>query len=1270
MSNEVPSPLNPPVYSSLKDLHLTTDLICNGRPAVTIIAPQDGSYDSQVVQVQDTIRQLSAVKVPIATDTSDAGKIPFDTNIIVLGNRSTNATISNLYNLFYTLLDLKYPGTGGYVVRTLHNPFGDGENVVFLGGSDTAGVTAATEAFCGKLSALPKDTDCLQIGRIADIKLGDGLTVPDDIRDVETWEASPLYQSKGYFTWNTISKHMAMYYMTGDESHAREVIRLSFPDEVAKQQITEIDDELIENKDDPLAGPYHYGGLMLILFWDLIEESPVFSDEERLRVTNAFSRQLAHFQERGWRKEVYDRYGQGSEAFAEPPEYLGNRHATWSYVQLYALSRYFQKDYPHPLWQHCIDGAKWAFSSLHQHCWTNKLFGSMKEWYSSWVAPILTYILLTGDRGALDSGALDQLLLGQEILISGQQADLARRAKGHWYTDPALASASIDYLHKAVYLTGDGRFLEYLRRTEPDTDVFRLGQSFWPEPSIQPLQPVDLTGKWTMMPMPEQMWRARANGFELSESFQAGSFRNSTEPFGDYISFNTFMELDRYHAFEIYTLQINGQKILERGNNFAIVRMGGVLPPKISQDSAIRRAYVLGKIAFLQAQTAQAGYGDWQRTILLVDRSYALIVDRVTFGESSEAAEVEIFWQGPGQWSELPGEKTIRTEHQDCIYDISCCSDFDEATVEMHGKGWNWGRGRATWRGPARKGETKTFLSLIAPGDDKSPVAWRRLDGQTASLQMPNPALITIDGYENISGELVMLTENHLHGKAVRKIDASGLILQAETPVDCDWDLEKGVLEVSAVQDTQIYCALAKSDKLTMDDVHIADVTIKDSMALLKIPAGKHTIGRAKPAPQAKKALCEHLHAQHKAAAESPKRQAPASVPTLPTFAAVDAQASVVAMAVVPGPDGDKVCAAGSNHVHVWEPSSEKLQVFNTNSPVKVMHYWAEHGLLLVGCENADVIAFDLQTNLRKWTFESKMDPAVYKAGKTYWYNTHRGQNGIHGLHTGIFYNGQTQAFIGSACTLEILDSNGKLMRRLPTFWGPGNEFALVDAPDGTINLLVCRRKADTHAAIVVNNTHEFVPNMLGPDPDSFNDVPPGHTDISIWGGMTRNRIFYDDIDGDGKKEVISDIDGAWNRISIWSNDAKPLYNANIGPGLTTYFKIRNMRGLELAKLDNSGKKAILTATIRGWVLALDCQCRTIWARHLAGIPVMLKTYAAGENIRIVIACEDGEVHVLNRLGDLVSKAKVPSKPACMESCEQGVVIGTDGGELEVIEIN
>jgi len=233
--------LVPPVYSKLKDLHINTLLVNDGRPNVTIIAPASGIYERQARRTQDHIEALTGVRVPIEADESAAGSVPVTGNLIVLGNRSTSKTISELYNRYYTLLDLRYPGQGGCVVRTVHNPFGNGKNIVLIGGSDTEGVQAATEAFVQELDRSEFTANTLSIGRIANISLGEGISVPEELAEFEIWEASAGYGSVGYFGWNSISKRMAMYYMTGDEFHAREFIRLAFPDEKAMQEIAEID---------------------------------------------------------------------------------------------------------------------------------------------------------------------------------------------------------------------------------------------------------------------------------------------------------------------------------------------------------------------------------------------------------------------------------------------------------------------------------------------------------------------------------------------------------------------------------------------------------------------------------------------------------------------------------------------------------------------------------------------------------------------------------------------------------------------------------------------------------------------------------------------------------------------------------------------------------------------------------------------------------------------------------------------------------------------
>ncbi|MBI2952641.1 hypothetical protein HYY27_11125, partial [bacterium] len=117
MNDSEPSAQVPPVYTKLKDLHVRTELVKQGGPNVSIVTPASGAYDTLASRIQEAIEKRSGVRVPIAKDDAPEAGVPIRGNLIVLGNRSTNRTIEELYNRYFTLLDLWYPGPGGYEVR-------------------------------------------------------------------------------------------------------------------------------------------------------------------------------------------------------------------------------------------------------------------------------------------------------------------------------------------------------------------------------------------------------------------------------------------------------------------------------------------------------------------------------------------------------------------------------------------------------------------------------------------------------------------------------------------------------------------------------------------------------------------------------------------------------------------------------------------------------------------------------------------------------------------------------------------------------------------------------------------------------------------------------------------------------------------------------------------------------------------------------------------------------------------------------------------------
>ncbi|MHC4643277.1 MAG: hypothetical protein ACYS32_16655, partial [Planctomycetota bacterium] len=186
--------------------------------------------------------------------------------------------------------------------------------------------------------------------------------------------------------------------------------------------------------------------------------------------------------------------------------------------------------------------------------------------------------------------------------------------------------------------------------------------------------------------------------------------------------------------------------------------------------------------------------------------------------------------------------------------------------------------------------------------------------------------------------------------------------------------------------------------------------------------------------------------------AAAPSKTKP-TVPSLTTSMVTNVGKKVVDLITIPSDAGELIGVAEGKNIHLLSPNGKVLRILEADGAVRMLCWWAEHRLLLVSCADEQVIAFD-ETGKRKWIFTSVMDLAVFRAAKTYWFKSAPGHEGIHGLFTGNFLNGKSQAFVGSACTLEILDENGKLLRRMPQFWGKVSHFAIIDGPDDTLNLL------------------------------------------------------------------------------------------------------------------------------------------------------------------------------------------------------------------------
>ena len=756
----------------------------------------------------------------------------------------------------------------------------------------------------------------------------------------------------------------------------------------------------------------------------------------------------------------------------------------------------------------------------------------------------------------------------------------------------------------------------------------------------------------------------------LAQSFNFGSFRSRTDAGGDFILLDGFNGASRnpYHTFAVLELRLAGYTLLKGYLNQVITRVDGLMEPKIAMNAALRHCDVIGSTAVAVAEVPDAAYASWRRTLVQRVGRYALVVDELTFRQESPSADVLFEWQTErGGRRVAGGHVTFSASKEDAQRRTDAGAQICTADpMQTTGGGTRW---TMTWQGPVHQGETKMFFSLVGiePGTKSPSLACCRLGMNGAALALPEPAYVIL-GPRLQAGKTVTLVAAD-HHFALASAGLAGL-WQASAPVDLDWDFAKGTVEIVTPKAVEIGLVLRPGAEPLVDGKPPAG-TPGDAVRL-RLEPGRHAITGALAREAILTALREdssrklqQAKAEREKAAGAPDRAAEPEVPAWEPRAVAQLGAAVADVEIVPSDGGALLAVAEGKNIHLLGLDGKQQKTLAADGPVRLLRWWPEAELLLAGCADEKVIAFDREGN-RRWVFVSEMDPAVFRAAKTYWFKSAPGHEGIHGLSTGTFIDGKPQAFVGSACTLEIIDRDGKLLKRMPLFWGKNSTFALVDGPSGTRNLLVSRKYNGTNTVAIVNS------KTLSPSPRGFISVPPGHTYMPGWSSMNRHHLFYEDLDGDGVREVVSEINGTWNRVCVWSAEGKPQFAANFGPG--PRIPALTMRDLDVCDLDGDGRKEIVAATSYRMVVAMDCGCRKRWAVRLpaaAGVLACVRTEGQKE-ARIVAGCDDKAVRLLDAHGKLVQRGSIVGRPVRIRQVaraggERLVVIGTDTGGVAVL---
>jgi len=466
-----------------RPLQIETALVGNGA-AVAAIVPADGKpWSGAAAKLQAAIAAKTGVTLPIVGPAKIADADWAARNLIVIGNLLNNPVFARLYFNYFACADAAYTGAGGYELRSIHDPWGSGRNAVVLGAQDAAGIVAGVARLIALANERAKDGE-LKLGRLMELKLKKkGRRAPlepklsaKEIADRKEAIAN-IYARPGTersAAHQTI-KFAMLYHRTGDPGWLelyRDAMRQHINYYATNEYILQ---EGPRRYDRDFRDSWAYG---MVIAWDLVEEAPGWTDEERLKFTNHALRMV-------WESTLYQGWDRPSSVeHWRKFDSVTHNHHTWPGLATLFGGWYFSRHYKLPVAKDWLDIGFGMFRSCSR---------SWKPWEDSagyqWIPQrhVLMYALASGDRTYIEQG---------HAAKTGKALLQAIDSLGHqpaWGDCGGFTSVSgmTELLGTLEYATGDGRYrwaIEWLGVDARD----EMEAPYWT--NVAPKLPSDLIG--------------------------------------------------------------------------------------------------------------------------------------------------------------------------------------------------------------------------------------------------------------------------------------------------------------------------------------------------------------------------------------------------------------------------------------------------------------------------------------------------------------------------------------------------------------------------------------------------------------------------------------------------------------------------------------------------------------------------------------------------------------------------------------------------------
>ena len=1166
------------------------------------------------------------------------------TNLIVLGNINSSRTVALLYGNRYCFVDGNYPGGDGFVVRTIHDPFGHGKNVVLLGGSSTRGIERAVEWLLPRL----KGRD-ISLGRIVHVDGGVGRS---------SWEGMSAEEFEG-----RLARRNIRYTITAG---------LDCYTTNAGDLLIERFKRLFRACTEPcLKKPHDYhvtwrtGALVPV--WDVIEEDPRFDDVFRLEVTN-FLLEMCRgcFELKPRRLEDLVRDGMAESIHAQ-------NHMTVSARALFLGGRYFKKYHNLEEADFWLKLARVFFkgmSTTHQIAENACSYG----WINPEVAfqhalmePDTTYM----DRGILRVHADVAVAATNNLGLSAGYGD----CPNYWY-DPG----AYKMLTRAAWWYRDAGYQWLVGNLFPARGLGVLGIGAPAGPhwtplhgfavcysDVKPEKPDRFLGIHVtrLYPAPPDWYQGGYDAKDMSREplprvFDKITFRSDFDPASQYLMLAGRRGGGHLHSDmnSIVSLTDNGRLwVVDSSYSLrAPENHSGVVLMRNGQKLRSKRSAELDAMADLPTvgftRTIHPGLGgiaDWRRHVVWSRERFFLVVDELRAQEEGDYL-ARCYFRCLGEPS-LTGARFTVTQQGEAFH---ICSDDATAMrvraidlVETPSSAR-----RYRFATPRRRVlvETKSTQAIASPivfmnllsaereGSDPptltsvSPTAARLdLGGEVAYAGIEGP---DSDGLRAAAEAFVVWPDRCALLRATEFRLGDRAIVRLTEPASVELNLGTGRGAVQADRDVTLSVYAPGATTVTLDGEPV-QVARRDDLATFDVSAGTHTfaVPALKPTDVLLSALREHFDKPQGASRRrAPSRRTTRVCEGLTVAWETPLGGSV--SAAIPGQEGSVVVALTTQKIICLNAKGEIAT--RIDAPAKPLTLAVGqldgrgHQEIVAGLDDRTVRAFDAQGR-PIWSF----GPMPEAEGRNRYGRSI--PNVMRALSvTDINADGQSEVVVGAG-HIVVLDAAGKQR------WAAGG----LDSTDGLRAMCVADLDGDGKSEILGADTWTY--------PFWYSFACDG-------------QPFWRSAEGDSKRLYLgaapaavcaadhgiacADVSGV---VHIADEAGRESAKFNAGDAATA-----------MVATDFHGDVGLLVGTESHYVFALAGRGKARWQVNVGGPVVGLAATSAW----IAAAVEGGKLCVLDKGGRVVARYSDPDvRPASVLAVDGRVVLTSQGGTVMAFDL-